>query len=51
MPVFELGCAIPVKSHVLEFGLDWFNWRYGMLSLRGVTSDLQCLFLNLAEAF
>ena len=25
MPIFELGCAIPVKSHVLKFGLDWLK--------------------------
>ena len=25
MPIFELGWAIPVKSHVWKFGLDWFK--------------------------
>ena len=25
MPIFELGCALPVKSHVLKFGLDWLK--------------------------
>ena len=25
MPIFELGCAIPVKSHVSKFGLDWLK--------------------------
>ena len=25
MPIFELGWAIPVKSHVLKFGLDWLK--------------------------
>ena len=25
MPIFELGCAIPVKSHMLKFGLDWLK--------------------------
>ena len=25
MPIFELGRAIPVKSHVLKFGLDWLK--------------------------
>ena len=28
MPIFELGWAIPVKSHGWKFGLDWLNWRY-----------------------
>ena len=25
MPIFELGWAIPVKSHVLKFGFDWLS--------------------------
>ena len=25
IPIFELGRAIPVKSHVLNFGLDWLK--------------------------
>ena len=25
MPIFELGWAIPVKSHVWKFGLDWLK--------------------------
>ena len=25
MPIFELGLAIPVKSHVWKFGLDWLS--------------------------
>ena len=25
MSIFELGWAIPVKSHVLKFGLDWLK--------------------------
>ena len=25
MPIFELGRAIPVKSHVWKFGLDWLK--------------------------
>ena len=25
MPISELGCAIPVKSYVLKFGLDWLK--------------------------
>ena len=25
MPIFELGCTIPVKSHVKKFGLDWLK--------------------------
>ena len=25
MPIFELGLAIPVKSHVRKFGLDWLS--------------------------
>ena len=25
MPIFELGLAIPVKSHVWKFGLDWLR--------------------------
>ena len=25
MPIFELGWAIPVKSHVLKFGFDWLK--------------------------
>ena len=25
MPIFELGKAIPVKSHVGKFGLDWLS--------------------------
>ena len=61
MPIFELGCAIPVKSHVkIWFGLVEIG---GMLSLRGggaedpllegmgVTCEMRCLFANLAELF
>ena len=25
MPIFKLGLAIPVKSHVWKFGLDWLS--------------------------
>ena len=25
MPIFELGWAIPLKSHVWKFGLDWLK--------------------------
>ena len=58
-PIFELGWAIPVKSHVLKFGLDWLSlWKVTIWIFRegrgrnpiiGVTCDLWCPFSNLAE--
>ena len=30
MPIFELGLAIPVKSHVWKFG--WIGWAFQELS-------------------
>ena len=48
MPIFELGWAIPVKSHVWKFGLDWLK----MEPLLGwVTHDLWGPFSNLAKVF
>ena len=57
MPIFELGWAIPVKSHLLKFGLDWLKsevcycWGGRKTPIRGVTCDLRCPFSNLAELF
>ena len=51
MPIFELRCAISVKSHVLKlwFGLVEIG---GLLMSRGrVTCDLRCPFSNLAGLF
>ena len=63
MPIFEIGWAIPVKSHVWKFGLDWLKSEVGYVNFRrgggggvaeepllgGVTCDLQCPFTNLHE--
>ena len=58
MPIFKLALAIPVKSHVWKFGLDWLslssylNFPWGQKPpIRGVACDLQCPFSNLAELF
>ena len=59
MPIFELGLAIPVKSHVWKFGSDWLslsrdhlNFPWGQKPpIRGVACDLQCPFSDLAELF
>ena len=32
MPLFELGRAIQVKSHVLKFGSDWLSFSRVMAS-------------------
>ena len=62
MPIFGLGWAIPVKSHLCKFDLDWlslsrvivstniFLWGRNPL-LGGVTFDLWWPFLNLDELF
>ena len=62
MPIFGLGWAIPVKSHLCKFGSDWlslsrvivstniFLWgRHSLLG--GVTFELWCPFLNSDELF
>ena len=60
MPIFELGGAIPLKSHVRKFGSDWLSLSRVILStnifsgvgggaetsIRGVTFDLWCPFSN-----
>ena len=59
MPIFELGWAIPVKSHVWKFGLDWLSLSRVIIwifqgegpPISGVTCDLRCPFLDLAELF
>ena len=59
MPIFELGLAIPVKSHVWKFGSDWLSlsrviwiFRGGRNPyIKGVACDLQCPFSDLAELF
>ena len=58
MTIFELGWAIPVKSHVWKIGLDWLKsevWEFSGVGekppVRGVTCDLQCPSSNLAELF
>ena len=64
MPIFELGWAIPVKSHVRKFGLDQLKSEVREFSggggggeqkppIRGggVTCDLRCPSSNLAEIF
>ena len=35
MPIFELGWAIPVKSHVWKFDLDWFKSEVCKISKGG----------------
>ena len=60
MPIFELGRAIPVKSHVWKF-LVRIGWPFKSYHLnfpgeqkppiRRVTCDLRCPFSNLAELF
>ena len=62
MPIFGLGWAIPVKSHLCKFGSDWlslsrvivstniFLWGRNPL-LGGVTFDLWCPFLKSEELF
>ena len=63
MPIFELGWAILVKSHVWKFGSDWLCLSRVIIwifrgggggqkpPIRGVTRDLRCPFSNLAELF
>ena len=34
MPIFELGRAIPIQSHVCKFGSDWLS----LSSIIGVTN-------------
>ena len=55
MPIFELGWAIPVKSHVkIWFGLVEIGGQLifgGGGGKRGVTYDLRCPFTNLPELF
>ena len=62
MPIFGLGWAIPVKSHLCKFGSEWlslsrvivstniFLWRRHPL-LGGVTFETWCPFLNSDELF
>ena len=40
MPILGLGWAIPVKSHVWKFGLDWFKWEVCKISGGGRSSLL-----------
>ena len=48
MPIFELGWAIPVKSH--GWNLVWIGWNRRYVNFEGeVTCDLRCPILNLAE--
>ena len=35
MNISELGCAIPVKSQVCKFGLDWLKSEVFELSVGG----------------
>ena len=62
MPIFKLGLAIPVKSHVWKFGSDWLSLSRVIVStniflwgrihlLGGFTFDLWCPFLNSDELF
>ena len=56
MPIFELGLAIPIKSHVWKFGWAFqelsFQFSVGQKPpIKGVASDLQCPFSDLAELF
>ena len=62
MPIFELGWAIPVTSHVWKFGLDWLKSEICEFSRGGgaevpccgggeVTCDLWCPLSSLAELF
>ena len=62
MPIFELGWAIPVKSHLCKFGSDWLSLSRVIVStniflwgrhplLGGVTFELWCPFLNSDELF
>ena len=62
MPIFGLGWAIPVKSHLCKFGLDWLSLSRVIMStniflwgrnplLGGVIFDLWYPFLNLDELF
>ena len=58
MPIFELEWAIPVKSHVWKFGLDWLKSEVCKISggteapqLGGVTCDRWCPFSYMAELF
>ena len=62
IPIFELGWAIPVKSHVWKFGSDWLSLsgvivstniflRWAETPIRGVTFDLWCPFSNLGVLF
>ena len=39
MPIFELRCAILVKSHVLEFGLDWLKSEVTYVKFEGGAED------------
>ena len=61
IPIFELGRAIPVKSHVWKFGSDWLSLSGVIVStnifpgaetpIRGVTFDLWCPFSNSGVLF
>ena len=63
MPIFDLGGAIPVKSHVWKFGSDWLSLSRVILvtnnlaglgaetPYRGDTFDLWCPFSNTNELF
>ena len=52
MPIFELEWAIPVKSHVWKFGLDWLKSEVCKISGGGgVTCDRWCPFSYMAEQF
>ena len=62
MPIFGLGWAIPVKSHLCKFGSDWLGLSRVIVStnislwgrhplLGGVTFELWCPFLNSDELF
>ena len=53
MPIFWLGWAIPVKSHLCKFGSDWLRLSRVIVNhlLGGVTFDLWCPFLNSDELF
>ena len=35
MPIFELGKDIPVKSHVLKFGLEWLKSEVAYVNFEG----------------
>ena len=62
MPIFGLGWAIPVKSHLCKFGSDWLSLSRVIMStniflwgrhplLGGVTFELWCPFFNSDKLF